>query len=394
MTNDSFLAALEEVAEERGLPVETVVGTVEAALAAAYRKDYGKPGQLIRAKLNGSDVTQTEMAQVFEIIDNDAELAEPERQIHLKEAKKRDKKASVGGEIVQPLPHHAEFGRIAAQTAKQVIIQRIAEAERTMLYDEFKGKEGSLVGGTVQQLEGRDVSINIGRMNAVMLLPDQIHDERYYTGQRLKVYVRGVEETNRGPKVLVSRAHPDLIAKLFAQEVPEIQSGTVTIEAIAREAGSRTKIAVAAHQEGLDPVGSCVGQRGIRVQAVLGELGDEKIDIILWDDDETKLIANALSPAKVDEITLGESTKKATVRVPNDQVSLAIGRGGQNVRLASKLSGWDIDIVKEPTPEETNETEIETKDGDAAEPTNETDTKDDTRDDTTTETETDSASKE
>lgn len=352
MANDSFLAALEEVAEDRGLPVETVVGTVEAALAAAYRKDYGKAGQLIRAKLGGADVTKTEMFQVFEIVENDAELEEPERQIHLKDAKKKDKKAEVGGEIVEPLPHHAEFGRIAAQTAKQVIIQRIAEAERTMLYDEFKGKEGSIVNGTVQQLEGRDVSINIGRMNAVMLLPDQIHDERYYTGQRLKVYVKGVEETNRGPKVLVSRSHPDLIRKLFAQEVPEIQADTVTIEAISREAGSRTKIAVKAHQEGLDPVGSCVGQRGIRVQAVLGEIGDEKIDIILWDDDQTKLIANALSPAKVDEISLNEEAKKATVRVPNDQVSLAIGRGGQNVRLASKLTGWDIDIIKEPTPED------------------------------------------
>lgn len=353
MANDSFLAALEEVAEERGLPVETVVGTVEAALAAAYRKDYGKPGQLIRAKLAGSDVSKTEMFQVFEILDDEAELEEPERQMYLKDAKKKDKKAEVGGEIVEPLPHHAEFGRIAAQTAKQVIIQRIAEAERTMLYDEFKGKEGSIVSGTVQQLEGRDVSFNIGRMNAVMLLPDQIHDERYYTGQRLKVYVKGVEETNRGPKVLVSRSHPDLIAQLFAQEVPEIQAGTVTIEAIAREAGSRTKIAVKAHQEGLDPVGSCVGQRGIRVQAVLGEIGDEKIDIILWDEDETKLIANALSPAKVDEILLNVESKKATVHVPNDQVSLAIGRGGQNVRLASKLTGWDIDIVKDAVADET-----------------------------------------
>lgn len=355
MANDSFLAALEEVAEERGLPVETVVGTVEAALAAAYRKDYGKPGQLIRAKLAGSDVSKTEMFQVFEIVANDDELEEPERQIHLKDAKKKDKRAKVGGEIVEPLPHHADFGRIAAQTAKQVIIQRIAEAERTMLYDEFKGKEGSIVNGTVQQLEGRDVSISIGRMNAIMLLPDQIHDERYYTGARLKVYVKGVEETNRGPKVLVSRSHPDLIAQLFAQEVPEIQAGTVTIEAIAREAGSRTKLAVKAHQAGLDPVGSCVGQRGIRVQAVLGELGDEKIDIILWDEDETKLIANALSPAKVDEITLSEASRKATVRVPSDQVSLAIGRGGQNVRLASKLTGWDLDILKEPAPDETDD---------------------------------------
>ncbi|MBI4185580.1 transcription termination/antitermination protein NusA [Candidatus Berkelbacteria bacterium] len=373
MAQTPFMTALEELAEERGLPVETVIGTVEAALAAAYRKDYGKPGQLIRAKLNATDLTKTEMFQVFEILADEEEITEPERQLHHSDAQKKEKTIKVGGEIVEPLPHHADFGRIAAQTAKQVIIQRIAEAERTMLYDEFKDKEGSIVGATVQQIEGRDVAVNIGRMNAIMLLPDQVHTERYYIGQRIKVYVKGVEETNRGPKVLVSRAHPDLIRGLFRQEVPEIQAETVTVEGVAREAGSRTKIAVAAHQEGLDPVGSCVGQRGIRVQAVLSEIGDEKIDIILWDPDPSKLLANSLSPAKVDRITLDEATKKATVHVPTDQVSLAIGRGGQNVRLASKLTGWDIDIVKDqvessPAEEESEgaSEQNEVKDQDAA----------------------------
>ncbi|MBI4032438.1 transcription termination/antitermination protein NusA [Candidatus Berkelbacteria bacterium] len=355
MSDTPFMDALNQLAEERGLPVETVVETVEAALAAAYRKDYGRPGQVIRATLNPKDIGKTKMVQVFEVLADDAELEDAERQLTLTQAQALDPKAEVGGEVTKPLPEHADFGRIAAQTAKQVIIQRIAEAERTMLYDEFKDKEGQIVGGTVQQVEGRDVIINIGRMNAVMLPPDQVHSERYYIGQRLKVYVKGVEETNRGPKVLVSRAHADLLRGLFTQEVPEIQAGTVTIEAISREAGSRTKLAVAAHQEGLDPVGSCVGQRGIRVQAVLSELGDEKIDIILYDEDSTKFIANALSPAKVDSIDLDEATRTAKIHVPQDQVSLAIGKGGQNVRLASKLSGWDLDIVKdqlEPEPEE------------------------------------------
>ncbi|MGI6103057.1 MAG: transcription termination factor NusA [Patescibacteria group bacterium] len=347
MAESPFMTALEELAEERGLPVDTVIETVESALAAAYRKDYGKSGQVIRAKLNRSDVTKTEMFQVYEVLEDGAEIEEAERQLELSEAKKLDESAAVGGEVVIALPHHADFGRIAAQTAKQVIIQRIAEAERNMLYDEFKDKEGQIVGGTVQQIEGRDVIVNIGRLNAVMFVPDQVHQERYYIGQRLKVYVKGVEETNRGPKVLVSRSHPDLIRGLFTQEVPELQSGTVTIEAIQREAGSRTKMAVAAHQEGLDPVGSCVGQRGIRVQAVLTELGDEKIDIILWDADPKQFIANALSPAKVDAIELSEETRSARIFVPQDQVSLAIGRSGQNVRLASKLTGWSLDIMKE-----------------------------------------------
>ncbi len=358
MPDSPFMEALGQLAEERGLPVETVIQTVEAALAAAYRKDYGKPGQIIRAKLNADDITKTEMFQVFEVVADDAEIEEPERQLTVTEAKKQDPSLEEGGELVIALPHHADFGRIAAQTAKQVIIQRIAEAERNMLYDEFKDKEGQVLSGNVQQIEGRDVIINIGRMNAVMLPPDQVHAERYYIGQRLKVYVKGVEETNRGPKVLVSRAHPGLIKGLFTAEVPEIQAETVTIEAIAREPGSRTKIAVAAHQEGLDPVGSCVGQRGIRVQAVLSELGDEKIDIILWDDDAKQLIMNALSPAGVDDIELDEATKTARIHVPHDQVSLAIGRSGQNVRLASKLTGWNLDIVKEG--EETTEDATET----------------------------------
>lgn len=370
MAESPIMAALEALAEERGLPVETVIQTVEAALAAAYRKDYGKPGQILRAELNATDIAKTKIFQIYEVLADDAELEDQERQLTLSEAKKLDKKAEVGGEVVIPLPEHADFGRIAAQTAKQVIIQRIAEAERNMLYDEFKDKEGQVVSGTVQQIEGKDVIINIGRMNAVMLPIDQVSSERYYIGQRLKFLVKGVEETNRGPKVLVSRSHPDLIRGLFTQEVPEIQASTVTIEAISREPGSRTKLAVLAHQDGLDPVGSCVGQRGIRVQAVLSELGDEKIDIILWDQDPKKLIANALSPAKVDEIELDEATKTARIHVPEDQVSLAIGRSGQNVRLASKLTGWTLDIAKDAQPaQDSQESEDKAQAEDAVEDT-------------------------
>lgn len=363
MAKSEFMIALEQLAEERSLPIEKVVEAVEFALAAAYRKEYGKPRQIVRAKLNEEDITKTQMFQVFNVVPNqedmepvsEAELAEgeeapvfePENQIEIDEAKKQDSKLEIGSELVIPLPHREEFGRIAAQTAKQVIIQRLAEAEREMISEEFKNREGEVLPGTIQQIEGRDVVVNVGKAHAIMTKPEQIPFEQYYVGQRIKVLVKGVEETNRGPKVIVSRSNPDFIRGLFTHEVPEIQAGTVTIESIAREAGSRTKIAVAAHQEGLDPVGSCVGQRGIRVQAVLSEIGNEKIDIILWDQDPKKLIANALSPAKVESIEINEEEKRATISVPDDQVSLAIGRDGQNVRLASKLTGWEIDILKD-----------------------------------------------
>lgn len=370
MAKSEFIIALEQLAEERGLPIEKVIETVEHALAAAYRKEYGKPRQIVRAVLNKDDITKTEMFQVFNVVANiedqeavaaeadpiinengeevqEVPVFEPENQIEIDEAKEKDKALEIGDELVVALPHHEDFGRIAAQTAKQVIIQRLAEAEREMISEEFKNREGEVLPGTVQQIEGRDVVVNIGKAHAIMPKHEQIQRENYYVGQRLKVLVLGVEETNRGPKVVVSRSNPDFIRGLFTHEVPEIQAGTVTIESIAREAGSRTKMAVAAHQEGLDPVGSCVGQRGIRVQAVLSEVGDEKIDIILWDADAKKLIANALSPAKADNIEINEEEKRASVNVPADQVSLAIGRDGQNVRLASKLTGWEIDIIKD-----------------------------------------------
>lgn len=344
MATTPFIAAINQIADEKGLDTTVIMETVEAALAAAYRKDYGNQHQVIRAELN-AETMEMKMFQVYTIVEDEL-LEEPESQKTLKDGRKIRKDAELGEEVETELPVHTEFGRIAAQTAKQVIIQRIREAEREMLYNEFKDKEGELLNGNVQQIEGDIVIINLGRINALLLPTGQMPNERYYVGQRLKVYVQGVEETAKGPKVVVSRADSGLIEALFALEVPEIASGAVEIKAIAREAGARTKMAVASTQEGLDPVGSCVGQRGTRVQSVLAEIGDEKIDIILWDEDTTKFIGNALSPAKIEAIELVEETRKAKVIVNEDQLSLAIGRGGQNVRLASKLTLWSIDIEK------------------------------------------------
>jgi len=360
MAISPFDAALNQVCDEKGLSRDIVVSTVEAALAAAYRKEYGEGGQMIKAELNTDDLAKSKMFQVFEVVKKE-DLEKPERQIELKDAKKTKKNAKVGDEIATELPVHSDFGRIAAQTAKQVIIQRLQEAERNMLFAEFKDKEQKLANGVVQQIEGRNIIISLGRINAVLLPTEQIPGEKYYIGQRLKVFVASVEESARGPRIIVSRSRSELIKGLFELEVPEITAGTVSIEGIAREAGNRTKMAVLAHQEGLDPVGSCVGQRGIRVQAVLAEIGEEKIDIILFDKDMEKYIANALSPAKIDKIKLNKKENKAIVYVNEDQLSLAIGRSGQNVRLASKLTGWSIDVEKAKTKAKTKDKDEDTK---------------------------------
>lgn len=351
-----FAAAINQICEEKGLDHDIVVETVEAALAAAYRKEYGKPSQVVRAKLD-EKTGHIKMSQVFEVV---KEVEDEDIEVTLKEAKKDNKKIKVGEEIEKPLPEKTEFGRIAAQTAKQVIIQRIREAERKVLFEEFKEKEGSLVNGTVQQIEGNSIIVNIGKTNGVMPPTEQIPHERYYIGQRLKIYVSSVEETSKGPRILVSRSDPKLILELFKLEVPEIAAERVIIATISREAGSRTKMAVESKEDGLDPVGSCVGQRGNRVQSVLAEIGEEKIDIILWNKDTKKFIENALSPAKIVSVKLNEKNKKATVFVDKDQLSLAIGKNGQNVRLASKLSGWGIDIEEEIEKKETKKETKET----------------------------------
>lgn len=345
MQTADFISAVKQIAEEKGLDETTVLETVEAALAAAYRKEYGKPEQIVTAEIDPKS-NQIKVWQVFDVFETDEEAENPENALTLEQAKKIDKKATVGERVQIPLEYHEDFGRIAAQTAKQVIVQRLREAERDTLYNEFKDKKDKIITGTVQQIESGNVIVNLGKINGIIIMSEQVPGERYYVGQRIKIYVVNVEETSKGPRILLSRAHAGLVREIFALEVPEIAAGSVEIKGVAREAGSRSKVAVYSNQDGIDPVGSAVGQRGTRVQAILAEIGEEKIDIILWDEDPVKYITNALSPAKVNNINLNAKEKKAVVEVPDDQLSLAIGKGGQNVRLASRLSGWNIDISK------------------------------------------------
>lgn len=348
---DTFIQAIDEICDEKGLDRNIVIETIEAALAAAYRKDYGKPRQVIRAKLDPK-TGEAEMSKVMTVVE---EVENPDAELTLDEAKEIKKDAKIEDEIIEKLPHEDTFGRIAAQTAKQVIIQRIREAERDMVFAEFKDKEGSVVNGSIQQIEGSNIIVSLGKTNAIMFPSEQIREERYYVGQRMKVFIKEVAQTARGPQVIVSRTDEGLIKGLFELEVPEIANETVEIKSIAREAGSRTKMAVTTKDENIDPIGSCVGQRGTRVQSVLAEIGDEKIDIILWDEDVEQFIINALSPAKCDKIVISSKDSKATVFVPEDSLSLAIGKNGQNVRLASKLTGWGIDIVKSEKNDDSDE---------------------------------------
>lgn len=354
MQISEFLSVIKQLSDEKNLPEEIVFSAVESALAAAYRKDYGRPGQAIKIKLDPAS-NSMKVWRVFTVMGEDEEIANPEAQVSITEARKKKKDIQAGDEILEELEEQSDFGRVAAQTAKQVIIQKLREAEREMLYEEFKGRENKIVNGVIQRLEGPNVIVDLGKINGIMLSNDQIQGERYYTGQRLKVYVSEVEETNKGPRILVSRSRTEFIKGLFAQEVPEIESGSIEIVSIAREAGSRTKLAVRSNDESLDAVGSVVGQRGTRVQAILTELPNEKIDIILYDDDMEQLIKNALSPAKIDKIKFNNKENSAKIWVPDDQLSLAIGRGGQNVRLASKLTGWTLDIVKDNKTEKSAE---------------------------------------
>ncbi|MEX2053337.1 MAG: transcription termination factor NusA, partial [Candidatus Paceibacterota bacterium] len=269
----------------------------------------------------------------------------PEKYITLEEVKKINKKLKIGDELIIKLEPKTEFGRIAAQTAKQVIIQRLREVEREAVFSEFKEKEGEVASGVVQRIEGRLVYIDLGRTNGLLIPAEQLYFDNYRIGQRLRFLILRVEETNRGPAVLLSRSHPRLVLKLFEFEVPEIEAGSVEIKAIAREAGSRSKVAVVSNEEGVDPIGSLVGQKGVRVQTVINELGNEKIDIIEWSEDPEKFITNALSPAKIVDVKVVSQEKRhALVEVADDQFSLAIGKKGQNVRLAAKLTGWKIDV--------------------------------------------------
>lgn len=336
---NQFISAIEQICEEKGISKEMVLEAIEAAIVAAYKKDFGDKEQEVRAELN-NDTGEATVFVTKEVVEN---VEDPMIQIDLGGAKKVKKDAKLG-EMVEIKEDNNDFGRVAAQTAKQVIVQRIREAERDVVFSEFSDKEGLIINASVQRFENGNAYIDLGKATGVMFPNDQIPGEKYYPGQRIKVYVVRVEQTNRGPQIVVSRTHPEMVRRLFEMEVPEIANGTVEIAGIAREAGARTKIAVKSNAEGVDPVGTFVGGRGTRVQAVMGELGEEKIDIIAYNDDPAEYITNALSPTKVISVKIDEENKKALVKVPEDQLSLAIGKAGQNVRLAAKLTGWNVDI--------------------------------------------------
>ena len=333
--------ALRTIAEEKNLPEETVLEVIEQAIAAAWRRDNGTREQLVRASLNinsGTAVVSV-VKTVVEEVETDV------NQMSLDEAKTVDPAAELGSEVTVETHNVTTFGRVAAQTAKQVILQRLREAEREVVLAEFEDKIGTVVTGTIQRVEPRVVRIELGKAVGIMPQSEQIPGEYYGVGRRVKVYIKDIEREGRGPQLILSRGNEEFVRFLFSQEVPEMETGAVEIKAIAREAGRRTKLAVASALPGVDPVGTFVGGHGTRVQAVMNEIGEqEKIDIIPFEENAAGFIANAMSPAEVLSVTVNEDEKRATVYVSEDQQSVAIGRAGQNVRLASRLTGYELDI--------------------------------------------------
>jgi transcription termination/antitermination protein NusA len=336
-------AAIKAIAEEKNLPEDTVKEVVEQALAAAYRRDYGEREQEVRVtmNLNSGEVDAYVMKEVVDSVENEAyEISAAAAQTMQKDAKV--------GDFVEVHEKVSDFGRVAAQTAKQVILQRLREAEREIVMTEYEDKIGTVINALVNRVEGNIVRVDLGKAQGIMPRSEQIQGERYYPGQRLKVYLKDVERGMRGPQLVVSRGCKEFIEWLFRAEVPEMESGAVEIKGMAREAGVRTKLAVHSTVPGVDPVGTFVGGHGTRVNAVMSEVGEqEKIDIIVWKENPAEYISEALSPTKVTKVELDEANKKAKVIVPEDQLSIAIGRGGQNVRLASKLTGYELDIEAE-----------------------------------------------
>jgi N utilization substance protein A len=335
---NEFITAITALAAEKNLSKDVVLEAVEQALASAYKKDnLAQSNVLVRIdQEDGSIHTFTTMTVVEEIEDEHIEMT-------VEGARKVRADAKLGDVLELPA-EPANAGRIAAQTAKQVVLQRLREAEREVVYEEYAGKEGDIVSGVVQRLEGRNVIIDLGKTEAVLPPPEQARTEHYRTGQRLKVMLLEVFKAAKGPQVVVTRTHKDLLKRLFELEVPEIFRGIVEIKSIAREAGYRSKVAVWSRQEGVDPVGACVGMRGIRIQNVVNELGGERIDVVQWDPEPSRFVANALSPAQVVSVVNKDDENTAEVVVPDRQLSLAIGKEGQNARLAAKLTGWRIDI--------------------------------------------------
>ncbi|HJM04150.1 MAG TPA: transcription termination factor NusA [Candidatus Saccharimonadaceae bacterium] len=332
--------AVRTIAEEKNLPEETVLSVIEQAIAAAWRRDNGERDQEVRSELNVNKGT----AQVFVAREVVEVVGSEAHEISLEDARKIKKDAQLG-DLIEDEYEVSSFGRVAAQTAKQVVLQRLREAEREVVLGEYEDKIGTVVNGTVQRVEPRVVRIEVGKANGIIPQSEQIQGEYYSVGSRLKVFIKDIERDNRGPQLILSRGNEEFIEYLFRQEVPELETGAVEIKTIAREAGRRTKLAVASTVPGVDPVGTFVGGHGTRVQAVMNEVGDqEKIDIVTFDEDTEQFIKNALSPAEVKKVEINEADKRATVYVNEDQQSIAIGRGGQNVRLASRLTGYELDI--------------------------------------------------
>lgn len=402
--------AIKQLCEEKNLDYSSVIGAIELALAAAYRKDYGERNQNIRVKFNPDEGT-SEIFDVKNVVENLPEQEEaemlanlynpapkeirkeefreetrsfyvvedpvteddkkrfnPKTDIQIKEASILKHDAKIGDEIVTDLPVPESYGRMAAQTAKQVIIQKLREMERDMIFSEFKNKENEVVSGVIQRREGRFVFVDLGKAIGVLPTEEQIFNERYNPNDRIKVYIKEVREGHKGPEIILSRRSEEILKKIFYLEIPEVANGLVEIKEVAREAGSRSKVAIWTETENVDPVGSCVGQRGSRIQTIINELGGEKIDIIEYNEDSAKFIANALAPAKVISIELNEEDHKAIVRVDSDKLSLAIGKSGQNVRLAARLTGWKIDIIEAT---ENGEKKVIASDGESLELTGE-----------------------
>lgn len=360
-----FLIAITQIAAEKNLPKEVVLQAVETALVSAYKRDSEATGNIVvRIDRDTGGVHVYAQRAVVE------EVEDPRVDISLEEARRIKPDAQLG-DIIENEVTPANAGRIAAQTAKQVVLQRLREAEREMVYEEFSGREGDIVSGLIQRMDARHVVVDLGKTEGILPPIEQVRTDHYRPGQRMKFYLLEVHKSNKGPQLILSRTHKNLLKRLFELEVPEIYKGVVEIKSIAREPGYRSKVAVASLQEGVDPVGSCVGLRGIRIQNIVNELNGERIDVVQWDPDSSRFVANALSPAQVTSVSVSQEDNTASVIVPDRQLSLAIGKEGQNARLAAKLTGWRIDIRSETSAEEAVRTEEAPLEAPAAAPTEE-----------------------
>lgn len=346
LVKSEFMIAITQLAAEKNLPKEVVLQAMEAALVSAYKKDSDIQGNIaVRIdRETGDHHVYLERTVVQEVTD-------PKTEISLQEARRRKPDVMLGDVLLDEV-HPGHAGRIAAQTAKQVVLQRLREAEREMVFEEFFNREGDIVSGVIQRVDAKQAVVDLGKTEAILPAAEQVRTEQYRAGQRMKFYLLEVHRSIKGPQLILSRTHKNLLRRLFELEVPEIHRGIVEIKSIAREAGFRSKVAVAARQEGVDPVGSCVGLRGIRIQNIVNELNGERIDVIQWDPDPARFVGNALSPAQVLSVRISEADNTASVIVPDRQLSLAIGKEGQNARLAAKLTGWRIDIKPESAMQE------------------------------------------